>query len=187
MNIMLDLETLSTRPNAAIVSIGAVKFDNAGIQGDPFHICVSAASNEPFGRDIQASTVVWWMGQSEEARNVLLTSAKDLPEVLFLFAAWVGTDCTGMWGNGAAFDNVVLASAYEALDRPGKHLVTKRPWSFRVDRCYRTLLSFASEARRAQLWVKHSVGIVSHNALDDAKRQALIAIDVCNDLGIKLA
>ena len=31
---MLDLETLSTQPNATIVSIGAVRFDEKEIDGD---------------------------------------------------------------------------------------------------------------------------------------------------------
>lgn len=46
-HIMIDLETLDTSPSAAIISIGAVKFDPATQTplGDKFYLPVSIQSN----------------------------------------------------------------------------------------------------------------------------------------------
>ena len=60
--------------------------------------------------------------------------------------------------NGAAFDNVILASAYR---RNG----TRQPWQFLNDRCYRTM--------KAQYpAVKMQRNGTHHNAVDDAESQA---------------
>jgi hypothetical protein len=70
-----------------------------------------------------------------------------------------------MWGNGAAFDNVVLRNAFERA-----HLTP--PWNFRQDMCYRTIKTLFPDVEMPE-----RVG--KHNALEDAKWQAqhLIAIN----------
>jgi exodeoxyribonuclease VIII len=162
-DIMLDLETMGTGPSAAIIAIGAVAFDlEAGTLGERFYEVVDLASSVAQGGVMDAATVLWWLGQSEEARDALRAPGMPLPDALLQFSRWMGLNANlkevRIWGNGAAFDNVVLASAY---DRAG----IVRPWAFWNDRCYRTVKALHPE-------VKMNRAGTHHHALDDAQDQA---------------
>lgn len=165
-NIMLDLETMGNGPNAAIVAIGAVEFDLETCElGREFYCTVQLESAMRSGGVVDASTVMWWMEQSDEARAALCAKgALHINNALIDFRGWImqsgcRSDDVLMWGNGAAFDNVILASAYRNTQLPV-------PWRHWGDRCYRTIRSFFPQIKMER------VGI-HHNALDDAKSQAL--------------
>lgn len=181
--IMLDLETFSLDNKAAVVTIGAVKWrvpsnteyeDNkntADFLGEEFHVAIDLKSCMDQGLVVDADTICWWFKQSQEARDALFHQTKSLTEALAAFDQFVGRsergkalDISGLWGNGADFDNVILRNAYTAAGM-------NPPWSHRQHRCYRTLkeLEPSVELKR--------VG-VHHNALDDAKTQAVHAIHI---------
>lgn len=155
-SVMVDLETMGAGPSAAIVAIGAV--DSLGRE---FYRTVDLASSVTAGGVIDPSTVMWWMGQSDEARAALTSpGAVHIVQALTEFSAWVadlGADVR-VWGNGAAFDNVILGGAYDRSGLP-------RPWAFWNDRCYRTIKSLRPG-------IKMSRTGTHHNALDDARSQA---------------
>ena len=141
-HVMIDLETMGTGNKAAIISIGAAKFDKTKIY-DTFHVGVDLASNKPLGLEIEAETVMWWLSEDRaEARRAWLDLGKvELYEALLGFSEWlreddpdkiVAFDPAGVWGNGATFDNVILRNAYA-----GARL--ECPWPFWKDRCFRTL------------------------------------------------
>jgi len=57
---MLDIETLATTPDAAIVSIGAVTFStDADPIGQELHISVSTESCREHGRRVDQDTLDW--------------------------------------------------------------------------------------------------------------------------------
>lgn len=157
-DIMLDLETLGSNPGSVIVSIGAVKFSPKKGITDKFYIVIDPQSCVDVGLTIQASTVMWWLQQGEESRLAITKNGVSLKAALFLFSNWVGDHGANVWGNGATFDNVLLADAYRAAS-------VKRPWSHTDDRCYRTIknLNPGIAIRRSG---------TQHNALDDAISQA---------------
>jgi hypothetical protein len=159
-NVMLDLETLGNGSRAVIISIGAVEFDPVAGLGREFYSNVSPESCVSAGLEIDASTVMWWMKQSEEARAAFKIPGGALAAVLQSFKSWFPAGAV-VWGNGATFDNVILSNAYRAVG-------LKQPWHYADDRCYRTLKNLLPEVRQS------SVG-TAHNALDDAKFQALHA------------
>lgn len=163
-HIMLDLETMGTQPTAAITAIGAVAFDPVTkTVGEEFYRAVKLADSVKNGGTIDPDTVTWWMWQSDEAKYHLNDpQAVGLAAALSDFKGYVyklGMDAI-IWGNGAAFDNVVLSSAYRALG-------WERPWIYRNDRCFRTIKSFFPGFLYAPM---ESPG-VEHNALDDAHEQ----------------
>lgn len=174
LNVMLDLETMGKGPDAAIVAIGAVKFDPATGLGDTFYANVDLASSVEHKGVMDASTVMWWMKQSDAARQRLVTpDPVCIADALLRFEDWVNggphiqrpaTD-VAMWGNGAAFDNVILRGAYERLG-------LEPPWQFRGDRCYRTL-----KALHPEVPLPPSEG-THHNALDDAVFQARHLLEI---------
>lgn len=165
-NIMLDLETMGTGPNSAIIAIGAVRFDtediirgdsNNGIL-DKFYEIVDLKSSTSLGLEIDPDTVMWWMKQSDNARGQFERDGIHLVKALCSFSEWVGDDAI-IWGNGAAFDNVILANAYEKALHP-------QPWKFWNDRCYRTVKNLHPQIEMERVGTYHC-------AVDDAESQAL--------------
>jgi len=173
-NIMLDLETMGTGPNAAIIAIGAVAFKQSGIT-HTYYRQVSLASSVSIGLDCDPSTIMWWMQQSDEARAAFTDNeqAMHICEALAEFADWFNeVEGVEVWGNGAAFDNVILANAYR------KNGVVK-PWEFWNDRCYRTIRLLYPDIKLERTGTHH-------NAVDDAKSQTLHLIEIFNEMELTL-
>lgn len=167
--IMLDLETMGTGPNAAIIAIGAVFFAPETQElGAEFYRVVDLESSMQCGGVCDASTILWWMQQDDAARSAFARKGNSLPFVLGEFAHWVsrGLDArnTEVWGNGATFDNVILSQAYKNCELP-------RPWTYKGDRCYRTM-------REVFPHIEHKPYGTYHNALDDAKGQAIHLMEI---------
>lgn len=160
---MLDLETLGTKPGSVIVAIGAVKFGQGKIL-QTFYERVDAESCVDCGLKIDASTVMWWLKQSEEARMEICKDGEPLSMVLDMFGDWLGGQDTEIWGNGANFDNNLLAAAYDITGIP-------LPWKFSNDRCYRTVKNLHPEILIPRTGTHH-------NALDDATSQAMHLMDI---------
>lgn len=163
-NVMLDLETMGTGAHAAIVAIGAVQFDKAGILRE-FYSTIDLKDSIEYG-DVDASTVLWWMAQEKRARKEIYGATTTLDTVLRTFSEWMLPN-SKVWGNGSDFDNVILTNAYMACHG------TKQPWSYSANRCYRTTVAMHDKLNIERLGVHH-------NALDDATYQAnyLIALGV---------
>ncbi len=163
-NVMIDLETMGNGPAAAIVAIGAVAFDiSAGEIGPAYYSRVDLKSAVRDGGVIDASTVIWWLQQSNEARDEIARPADmDIPTALQSFSAYmsdIAVPGAKVWGNGASFDNVILRGAYQrnGLDTP---------WEWWNDRCYRTMKAQRSDVKFERIGTHH-------NALSDATSQAL--------------
>lgn len=112
---MIDLETMGNKPDSAIVAIAAVPFDMvSGVTDDAlFYDVVDLRSSEKYGGSIDADTVLWWLGKSENARGEITNSKKmiDLPVALARLDSFVSEFCeehVQVWGNGSNFDNVIL-------------------------------------------------------------------------------
>lgn len=166
-HIVVDLETLGAVPGCVILSVGAVFFDETGL-GAEFYKVINKRSCEEAGLLVNQDTVDWWNKQSMDATQVLRdaeTSVDTLASVLEEFNAFIKQD-TGVkvWGNGADFDNPILAKAYEAVG-------VKQGWLPYNGRCYRTLKNIAPGPKLVRVGTYH-------NALDDAKSQALHAIEL---------
>lgn len=172
-DVMLDLETLSSQPDAAIISIGACTFRTDGTSTPAadrklFCTAVDMASAQRTGGHIDARTVLWWLQQSDAARAAAVGGGNppDITTALAAFRSWLtalASENNGVrvWGNGAGFDNVVLRRAYERLN-------LEAPWAFYQDRCYRTLKNLRPDV------VMERMG-TAHSALDDSVTQAIHA------------
>ncbi len=181
--IMLDLETLDTQPTAVVVSIGAVAFDPATGLGKEFYEVLELEEQAEYGRTLNAGTVAWWLQQSEEARKAVYQGKRTGVSLalarFFQFVNDVGggeatlgftarpgdkaVQNVEMWAHGADFDCVILGQLYQAYGMT-------RPWSYSKNRCYRTLMNLA----KGLVEVPARMG-THHNALDDAKYQAVCA------------
>lgn len=171
-HIMIDIETVSTLPTAAVVSIGAVEFfPDRGVLGKELYVPVNLQSSVDAGLTVDADTLCWWMAQGEAARAVFNDESKaPLSDALTALGNFVPAGAK-VWGHGAGFDPVVLENACRAIK-------AKVPWSYRVVRDTRTIFDLA----KIKLG-EHAIG-THHNALDDARHQAKAVCSAYRILGI---
>lgn len=168
---MLDLETLSTRNDAAIISIGLVKFDANGVidsAGWAFDL------SKVFGH-IDANTVAWWMQQNEAAKDFSFKGKED-PNTVSAAVAGFLKGCDEVWANDPDFDHVILKSWWVGLHTVNRYNPGPWPIHHRAARSFRTLMA---EGRACGVDIKSAYsGKVAHNPIDDAAAQARAVIMV---------
>ena len=163
MDIMLDLETLSTRPESVIVTIGAVKFNPQTDYIDlerGLYQRVNVDEQLALDRHVLDSTLEWWMTQPEDVREEALgednrVSLDAMTRELNKFCVGV----TNIWCQGPAFDIVILENLYRQLNKPV-------PWQFWQIRDSRTLFGVHGDPREKDRKA-------AHNALMDCYYQAI--------------
>lgn len=170
-HLMIDLETMGANPNAPIVAIGAVLFNpSTGELGQQFYTAVQISSELKSGAQPDGETIAWWLKQSSEARAAITSDeAKPIHEALDALTRFVARHCEQpkylmVWGNGAAFDNVILRQAYERCDRAPC-------WNWFNDLDVRTVVSLG---RHVGFDPKRDMPFDGerHNAIADALHQA---------------
>jgi hypothetical protein len=161
VHVMVDLETTGNAAGCGILSIGATTFNHQGVRSrEEFYVQIDPDSLHDFPADPE--TLRWWKEQSKEAYNAAWGGKTPLVKALQLFQQFC-LEQKGeiiLWGNGAAFDNVILAAGYDNCG-------IIKPWSYWNDRCYRTLKNLFPYVSAFQFEGE------KHNALDDAVHQAL--------------
>jgi hypothetical protein len=175
MDVMLDIETLSTRPWSVILTLGAVKFspwDSDVDQEKGLYIRPDVNEQLSMNRHVQDETVTWWATQTEEVREEALgeegrTSVNDMLDQLNRFL--VGAN--NIWCQGPAFDIVILEDLYRQVERP-------TPWQFWQIRDSRTLFSVHGDPRDKN---RHG----AHNALIDCYYQARAVQHIYKTVGIQ--
>lgn len=158
-HVMIDLETLDDAPTAAIIAIGAVRFDpETSHLASGLYYRVDWESAMERGT-VSASAIKWWMKQSKAARLEVIKPGMSLDAALEKLANFVDVD-DRVWGNGATYDVSILEHAYGHGNAP---------WEFWNVRDVRTVVDLA-----------HHIGISkpriddedAHHALKDAEHQA---------------
>lgn len=172
-HMMIDLETMGSRPGCAIATIGAVMFDPVfGDTGDRFYCRIDLGSCVQAGLRLEPDTVVWWLKQSDAARAELTRDdGLQLRYGLQAFGEfWRAHDARFIWSHGANFDGPIIAAAFEAVNMA-------IPWKYWDARDTRTIYDLAG--------VKpvRSIG-VAHHAKDDAVNQADAVIAAYAKLGL---
>ncbi|UDV13639.1 exonuclease [Enterobacter hormaechei] len=140
-HLMVDIESMGEKPDAPIVSIGAVFFDPASGQTGPvFYKVISLESAMEWGGVPDASTILFWLKETSEARSeIVMDHAIPLDDALLQFKDFIaenaanGKDTVQVWGNGATFENVLLENSYA---RTG----ITCPWKFWNNRDVRTVV-----------------------------------------------
>ncbi len=160
-DIMLDLESLGTRPDCAILTLGAVKFNPYVLDdfGETLYFRIDVDEQLALGREVQEDTLQWWMNQAEDVREEALgegdrISLESMYRQLNKFVVGVNN----IWCQGPAFDIVILENIYRQKGWP-------TPWQFWQIRDSRTLFGVHGDPRE-----KGKAGL--HNALEDCISQA---------------
>ena len=172
-DIMIDLETLATSTDAAILTIGAVKFDPFGLEMkepamESFYVKVDIDSCHDLGLTTSDDTIEWWSRQSQEAQDAAFDPEGRIPitdafHQLYKF-------CWGakrVWSNGASFDVVICETVFRKINKA-------IPWKFWEIRDVRTAFDLGIDPKRPP--------ITAHHALEDAWNQAVGIQNVYNTL-----
>ena len=173
---MIDLETLSTKPDATVLTVGAIKFDpytdlepHSGL-----YLRLNVDEQSELDRHVDQGTLEWWAKQDEKIRNEALGDEDrvQLTEFVRQLNKWcVGLD--ELWCQGPLFDYAILQNIYKQLGHPV-------PWQYWQIRDSRTLFSLVPRDIK-----ENRTGL--HNALADCFFQAKKVQKVYKQLGIKNA
>jgi 3' exoribonuclease, RNase T-like len=178
---MLDLETLGTAKDSAVISIGLAAFSEAkGI--------IASAGWALDSRDwhgvIDPSTVKWWSKQNEAAREYSfngttrsLQAALEIRQFVINHGGAQGED--EVWANDPDFDVVILQSWWKRVAEMYPQ-VGPFPMHYRAARSCRTIWA---EAKRLGIYFDGAAAhTVAHNPIDDACNQARAVIQVRKNL-----
>jgi hypothetical protein len=170
-DIMIDIETLGTTPNAQVLSIAAVAFN-------PFEITTDFSENPTLdllltledqqNRHVDDGTLVWWSKQSHEVQDRIFgesdrVSIVESLEQLSKFC-WLKNR---IWAQGITMDICILTDLY------GEHKKSV-PWNYGAVRDSRTLLDLYSVNQP----------LVTHDSLADVLRQISGTQQAIKGLGI---
>lgn len=173
---MIDLETLSTRWDATILSIGYQFFTpSKDLYGPAGEILVEFKNNVQ-DRHVLKSTETWWSEQGEDAQRVLHSDGRlSLADALELLTKEIvehsNAQKVQVWGNGSVFDITILDHAFRTVLGRGA------PWQFRFVRDVRTIVEVG---RMFSFDPKKTIPFtgVKHNAADDAKHEASYVTEI---------
>lgn len=171
-HVSLDLETMGQKKDAAIIAIGACFFNPlSGEIGEQFYTQVNLdIGNGVSNGDVTPSTIIWWLKQSDEARQKFFDNEKapDIYTALCEFGKFIfQSQDVQVWGNGISFDNTIMESAYD------RHFKNEAPWEFYRERDVRTMVEIGEQIG---VYPKRDLPFEGerHYALADAIHQAKI-------------
>lgn len=173
VDIMIDIETLSTNPNALILTIAAIKFDRSYSikpmeEMECFYKRISKASGKKLNMHIDENTRKWWKEQDKEVQYEALYNKNDridLADALKELSQFIkGSNC--VWSHGDDFDCVILSEAFKTCK-------IEIPWKFWQTRDTRTLFDIAKLNYNKEIPISKN-----HHALYDCYRQ-IIGVKNC--------
>lgn len=169
-HLMVDLETLATSPDAAILTIGAVLFDPySTLIYDKLYMRVDLDSTTALGMKIDDSTIEWWSKQSAAAQEEAFSEENRIPitEAIEKFHkfAW---NSEAFWSHGSIFDINILDTYYRALKKAP-------PWNYWQVRDTRTVFDLGYDPELPK--------VTAHNALEDANAQAIGVQTIMRKIG----
>lgn len=159
IHVMVDLETIGTRPDAVMLSIAGVVFDCEYGEYE-FYEKINIDSCLDEGLIIEEDVIKWWSQLPDEVFAEATSGTKPVKQVLQEFSDWMKTlpGIPLVYGNGADFDNAMLSYYF-------KRFGIEVPWKYTNNRCFRTMKGLFPK-------VKYVYPEIAHDALSDAKAQA---------------
>lgn len=186
-SVMIDLETLSTHNNAAIIEIGAVEFNKyTGEVGEKFNVIIDPKDWCKNDRHVDGETIQWWFNQTNEARKRFVTKQKYIEYCTLKHALqklrYFIMDCDSVdedknvvvWGNGATMDISILENAFNYFD-------IEVPWKYRAVNDVRTIVDLNPSIKKNCEFEWD----VRHSAIADCLYQIKYTTDTIKSLKVK--
>jgi hypothetical protein len=162
-DLMIDLETLGTKPGCVILAIGAVQFDLAtGYTGNQFLSKIDLCDSVAQGFHVDQATSDWWSKQPVNTAAHSFCGTSKLSDSLTSFSDFIKRtfpEPVKVWGNSSRFDLGILEYAYLKLSLPA-------PWSSFNELDYRTYSKTISGIRESVKFVG-----TKHEPINDCLHQ----------------
>lgn len=152
--MMIDLETLDTRPKAIVLSVGAVIWETFQDEDGnlSYHVWerfLRRPEIDPqviFGRTISEETLLWWQKQTVDARAEAFDKDRQpIGQVMIDLKTLAGKyDVNHFWASPDTFDFPIMESLAEDVG-----LLSMLPWSYRQKYDVRTVVNEASYSASA--------------------------------------
>lgn len=175
-HVMIDVETLGTRPGSVVTQIGVCAFDIRDIGARDLGLGFNLDPQDclDYGMKADWSTIRWWMEQSKDAQATLPRSGEGLSihVAMRLVQDYINRvnqhgRLEGVWANGQDFDLPLMANLFELAG-------CKVPWRYNLGRDIRTLraaVDFVHDARGEGAPPDRPQPTIAHNALSDCHAQ----------------
>lgn len=166
IDLMIDVECAGIGDRGALMSIGACFFslEDCSI-GPTFYRAINLATSVRDGGEIDPATMIFWLSQSQAARDAVRFSTADVRVVMQEFSDFIGEHSRHQdvrpYGNSAKFDLAKIEFACKAAG-------VKTPWFWTQERCFRTIRNLYPNVP----YDPSQKGDDAHHALADAKFQA---------------
>lgn len=172
-DVMVDIETLDTTPTAAILAIGAVRFNlTTGKLGGPEFYRNVTLDTDDF--TVNHDTFHWWLRQEALARtNLTEPQPVGVSTALYDLETFLIPPLHTLWQRGN-FDIPILAHAFTVC-------LAGPPWPHRTPRDVRTL-EHTYSMLTSEPPPERPPGDTPHHALDDARWQAQAVVQMWQEL-----
>jgi len=177
-HLLIDMETLGTRPNSVILSLACVQFtldsmcEFDDLVKSGFYIKFDSIEQiKKYKRNVEVDTMEWWRKQGDSAKSITKPSKHDVSveQGLRLFSKFVGTtqysyNNSFVWSRGIAFDGPILTSLYDNVANTISMPINT--WMLRDVRTFVDVLESSIDGfgRYKDLGIPTAV---THNALHD--------------------
>lgn len=177
-DVMIDIETLGTKPGCIVLSVGVVQFDvETGDTGRNFYCRPNPYVQQSRGLGIDYGTLEWWMEQGPGAQSVFQEPTESVGDMVHGIK-WACEEARTFWSQGSNFDFPILEAMINAFYPADNSPV---PWSFYQIRDTRVIYDLAKRKTGFNYKsVKRSGD--HHNAIDDAYHQVMCVNDAWNEL-----
>lgn len=164
-DLMIDIETLDTRPTAKIIQLGAYLFNADKQNQNGIGFIANTVCTHPSYTE-SPDTLKWWEDQSDAAKKGLRhphieTIRMGLLDLINGLDFHMADEKYRVWAKGADFDFPIVKNAFET--EFGEDY--KLPWKYSHQNCCRTVFKLFPEIIPIE-------PTIAHNAMRDAKAQA---------------
>lgn len=173
-HIMMDIETMGTGADAAVISVELCVFDpKTGEVGAKAEFHSTFGAMRDIGRKFEPDTVKWWMQQDSEAQQGLFRDDADVDAGVFCrkIGRWIENigepRHLRIWAKDPTFDVMIMRSLFERCE-------VKWTGRFWHEYSVRTMLLMGKALKIDDV---ERVGF-AHGALNDAVHQAKQVMNV---------
>lgn len=164
---MLDLETMGTGPNGAVIQIGLAAFNMKTWATDKAHdllVDVDLLTTLMLNGNVDKSTVDWWRSRGGFKRH---SPPVDIRVALLRTIEWFCDypNIKKVWAVGPQFDVAVMEGNFRAAK-------LECPWLYNAGRDVRTVFELAKEFG----WQRPQTEI-THEAREDCRQQITALMD----------
>ncbi len=169
---MIDLETMGRSPGCVVTHVAIVTFNPPNPNPiDIMHLHLSMTEQLKAGLKVDSSTIKWWMGQEDKARNIFKMDSFQVDDLYQCIKATVDEN-TFVWSH-ATFDIPIINHLLQTFG-------FKSPFNYRKCMDIRTAQELYKIRFNEDAYAPKEG--VAHNAVDDCKSQINLICKIIGDL-----